>query len=569
MLGTIPKRLFVLASIAIVGCFPSVTGTPIDVESDYFYYPIGLGLTQPEGRYLLVVSSNFDLSFSSGALVPVHLAEIDGVIDACREGEDANGCTDFVVSNESELDDSGDRQLIDFVLEDHAVRVGSYASSLAVTEHLALVPVRSDASLRSIVVDEVEPDQLDQRRLLRCADGEDSDTLGGLQSCSSDRIVTAGWVRATNPVILPTEPFAIATWTDPYACPTGQGCYCDPRFEDCRCSSSLPESCVPGDDQLDCGGEDLCLCDEKGDCYCGDQIAPSCDPEDDTTCSIGQECLCTDDAGCRCQGEGQCGSDYVVVGHMTGDEISLFERIDGAEQGAANCNDGRDNDSDGLDDFDDPGCQGSYLRLIDVQGSFPSGTSGLAVDGDGRFLATSRYDVDLSALRIVSNEIRGTSTITVDAVEPGSNQRGIALSPAGDRAYVVSREPESILVLDTSLDDDDDYTDRFVEAIEIGAGPSVVRTFADDSHPLGYLVYAVCFAEDRIFVIDPAVNEVVDIILTRRGPHDLTFDPERKVAYLANFLESTVSIIDIDPTSGRFHEILTTLGRPRRPRTND
>ena len=129
--------------------------------------------------------------------------------------------------------------------------------------------------------------------------------------------------------------------------------------------------------------------------------------------------------------------------------------------------------------------------------------------------------------------------------------------------------PESVLVLDLSPDEDGHPADEFVAMVEVGASPSIVQVFADPRLPMGYLVYVVCFGEDRIYVIDPSIDEVVDIISTRRGPHALTFDSERGLAYLVNFLESTLSVIDVDPESPTYHSILTTLGRPRRPRTND
>ena len=223
----------------------------------------------------------------------------------------------------------------------------------------------------------------------------------------------------------------------------------------------------------------------------------------------------------------------------------------------------------GLLIFDDPGCGGASLSLIDVDDSFNEGTTGIAVDDDGRFLATSRFDHRLTAFRINYGQISPIKTISIDAADPGDNQRGIVLSPNRELAYVISRSPESLLVLDVSRDEAGDYLDRFLAVVEIGNGPSIVRVLEDSRFPAGYMIYVVCFSEDRVFVIDPATNVVVDIIATRRGPHDLVFDPRTGVGYLANFLESTVSVLDVNPESQRFHTILTTLGTPRRPRTND
>lgn len=484
MMGPNYKRFTLFVSSLVLlnsGCWPDTSGNSPDVGAFYFYYPIGLGITQPEGRYLLAASSNFDLQFNSGSLVPIELEALDEVIEACREGREGANCSEFVVSRDVDAADSS-YQVVDFVLDQHGVLTGSYSSTLAVTDGMALVPVRADASLHFVDVVEVAHDDLDEQRVLRCAYGESADTPSPPQKCGSNRRVTSGRrLRDDGAVGLPSEPFGVVTWWD-------------------------------ADSEME----------------------------------------------------------YVVVGHMVGGEVSLFERLESSSSSSSReCGDTVDNDGDGLNDLDDPGCGGSSLSLIDIDDSFNEGTTGLAVDDEGRFLATSRFNDSLTAFRINSGEIAPVKSIPVEAADPGDNQRGIAMSPDRDLAYVISRSPEAILVLDLSKDESGAYNDRFLAVVEIGNGPSVVRVYEDSRFAAGYMVYVMCYSEDRIFVVDPSVNSVVDIITTRRGPHDIVFDPDMRVAYLANFLESTVSVLDVDPESPSFHTILTTLGVPRRPRTND
>jgi YVTN family beta-propeller protein len=482
-----------LAVVLGGGCFPDAEGTPPDLEKAYIYYPIGVGLTQPEGRYLLVANSNFDLLYNAGTVVPLELGLVNEVIEECRTTELGQGCPEFLVPFEDEAIDDRYR-FEDFLLERHAVEIGSFAGSIVVTEGLAAVSVRADASIHFIGVTEVAPSDLSRSRVLRCAWSEEADQPGSLQLCGSDHRARRGTrAREDAAIGLPSDPFSIVSW---------------------RALDSNP------DDDVDDGGE------------------------------------------------------FFVVSHMVGGQISLFERREDllGVGLSRNCSGGHDDDGDGLIDADDPGCSGSMIRLVDVNSTFPEGSSGLAVDNNNRFMVTSRLDSRLTSFWVSqqgTSEIVPSTSIAVDVAAGGQNQRGLAISPNSDRAYITSRDPESIMVLDITHDDWDNYEDRFTDIIEIGQGASIVRIYADPSFPDGYLVYAVCFDEDRIFVIDPSVNEVVRVITTRRGPYDLVFDPTHKVGYLVNFLESTISVIDVDPESPRFHTILTTLGRPKRPRSND
>jgi len=206
----LPAACLALCALA-GGCWPDTSGTPPPVTSAYFYYPVGLGMTQPTGRYLLVVNSNFDLLYNSGTVVPFDLEPIREVIDDCRTG--SNTCPSFIVAREADAEDAEYLVVDDFLLEDHSVRIGSYGSYISVTEQLALIPVRADSSLHFIDVSEPTTEEQATQRVLRCEWGEGSLEPDGVQTCGSDHRVTSGRRLRDDEIIgVPADPYGITTW---------------------------------------------------------------------------------------------------------------------------------------------------------------------------------------------------------------------------------------------------------------------------------------------------------------------------------------------------------------------
>lgn len=230
--------------------------------------------------------------------------------------------------------------------------------------------------------------------------------------------------------------------------------------------------------------------------------------------------------------------DRLFVAHADDGEVSMFENASGTPE------------------------------LTSVETDFPPGTSGIALreDASGAMLegyVTSRASPVLTRFVVV-----GDLGVVIDRTTPvdflglgGVDQRGIAFSADYEQAYLVSRFPESLLLVDTSPDARGLPQDEFVDAIEVDAGPAVV---AVQPGPEG-LVWVSCFRTRKVFVVDPILREVVDVILTGEGPHTIVFDPLRPLAYVAQFTESTIAVVDVDPVSPTRHQILLTIGIPDPP----
>ncbi|MGE5184526.1 MAG: YncE family protein [Acidobacteriota bacterium] len=144
-----------------------------------------------------------------------------------------------------------------------------------------------------------------------------------------------------------------------------------------------------------------------------------------------------------------------------------------------------------------------------------------------------------------------------------TDTRGMAFSPSGDRLYLINRNPASLQIYDTSLG-----PTGFPQDLGVG-GTSICRdasTLAVMDAGDGERVFVTCFDDGQVWVIDPrGLSSVEDIIDVGRGPYAIVASPTRKKVYVTNFLEDTVAVIDVAPTSPMRDRVVLRLGLPRAP----
>ncbi|MEM6993065.1 MAG: hypothetical protein AAF721_21310 [Myxococcota bacterium] len=126
--------------------------------------------------------------------------------------------------------------------------------------------------------------------------------------------------------------------------------------------------------------------------------------------------------------------------------------------------------------------------------------------------------------------------------------------PRGDTLLVLQTNPGALLVVDTSLGLDGEPLDQpSSPPIELCAEPSRMVIY-DDAGQRFALVS--CFAAALVYVVDLESRRVVDTIVVGTGPHDLAVDEGRQALYVANTLESSVSVVDLSRTRAtRFQEV--------------
>jgi DNA-binding beta-propeller fold protein YncE len=216
-------------------------------------------------------------------------------------------------------------------------------------------------------------------------------------------------------------------------------------------------------------------------------------------------------------------------------------------------------------------------KLLYVDASFPESISWIKKHPDfDLFYAASRTTASVVTFRFVwdsvdyENEPRiyfGPS-INMAGLANGNDARAVDFTPEGDLAFITNRSPNSLVIADTSPAANGWPANKVVGVVPLDQGPSLVKVWRPEGDDRTY-VYATCYNADRVYVVDPFQRMKIDTIATGDGPHVFVTDPSRNLGYLVNFIESTVSVIDIDPDSEFFNRIRATLGKPKQVRRND
>ncbi|HZS42491.1 MAG TPA: hypothetical protein VFF06_36925, partial [Polyangia bacterium] len=165
----------------------------------------------------------------------------------------------------------------------------------------------------------------------------------------------------------------------------------------------------------------------------------------------------------------------------------------------------------------------------------------------------------------------------------GNDGRQIFFQADGNRAFLTENNPPSVVVVDTRPSPLSSTLplNQVVDIVDVCQNPShmLVRSVetagAPGAPPLPQTrIYVVCFLSNQVMVVDPDRPEVLDTILLGRGPTEIAYY-QRPVApgagvpshraYVSNFGEWTVSMIDLDPGSPTENRVIARIGLPVPP----
>lgn len=219
----------------------------------------------------------------------------------------------------------------------------------------------------------------------------------------------------------------------------------------------------------------------------------------------------------------------------------------------------------------------SVLKL-DASGQFtPVGTvsfgAGLShvrsVAATGRVYISDMRAPQLHVLRVDAApsapsgwQVVAEPSLVLPSVSSGEYGRGMAVSRDGARLYLVDRSPRALLEVDVSPGPSGVPRNQVVGLVAVGPKPAEV--VLAPTGPAGRdLAYVSCFGDDSIWVVDPWLRQVVDVVRLPHGPYGLAVAQVPKAVadgggwmlYAGLFSRHAVAVVPLDPAAADRHRL--------------
>jgi DNA-binding beta-propeller fold protein YncE len=256
--------------------------------------------------------------------------------------------------------------------------------------------------------------------------------------------------------------------------------------------------------------------------------------------------------------------DFLYVGHLKGD-------ISHADTGGVSLFDVH-NAKDGVD----PTFIGPSQAFFppDINGLF--GVTSLTLH-NGSVYATSRYGN--SATNLVTTTPADTSCAAVTTpdnsfmVLPGSDTfvtplvgveiRGIQFPPDMNRAFLLQRVPPAVVGFDIANGAGGLFGNVPSDVVEMCQAPTFLQQAGEGADAR---LYITCFESGQVYVVDPFVPRLTNVIEVGRGPAGLAFAPPgpdgERLAYVVGFSANNISVVDLTPGSPTEFHVIQRIGFP-------
>ncbi len=156
--------------------------------------------------------------------------------------------------------------------------------------------------------------------------------------------------------------------------------------------------------------------------------------------------------------------------------------------------------------------------------------------------------------------VRSEQTIFPGGLDPSASSSAPVLGdiafadPSGDQLLVVQTGPGALLRINTAIAPSGEPFDTpSGPPLELCEDPTRMKLFEDGGKRFALIS---CFRAALIYIVDLQGFRVVDAIVAGTGPYELVVDQPRRLLYVANNLEGSISVIDLaSDRATRFREI--------------
>tara|TARA_B100000609_G_C17222497_1_gene441281 strand:- start:6070 stop:7968 length:1899 start_codon:yes stop_codon:yes gene_type:complete len=613
--------LLFVSSLAVVGC----TGTSLGISPDpsKLHYPVGLAV-HPSGKFLYVANSNFDLAFTGGTLMVLDTTEdptntsvvdINGVQTelmtlkllekstvqvgtfAGQLAINATGTELFLAVRQDKVLGSFDECTSDA----DCTKTYKDAGESCVRGHCRLAQTIQASSVVQLTLDTTKEEghlQCDNKTL-------STNDTGGVAIEGGDEFPPAPLCGDSSKIYLEDSPapygvkiiqqcVALRTCTsdDECACSADDKskglCVADQRCDFARCVAG----CVA---DTDCKTGEVC---EKGRCLTSDPKGSACSV--DTDCAGGERCDkgkctpgCQNDSDCK-SGEsctdGRCKTSQseteTYCGHAT--DCESWQRCEQKRVLVTHLVSG------GISELEIPAEGWSSktveekekLRLVKGNTALPKSATSLTLlpsgglEGlGGQIFLSSREDANIYMLPPSASILDSSSLVKFPFTHLSHSSsslpdvRGIVIGHDKKnkwvRLYVAVRNPDIVLVYNLEKNAaGDGVSATLLKTIPVGADPAQI-VYRPGLLGRTDLLYVVCSKDRRIDVINTETFQVVHRIAVGQQPYFMTYYEPRSAtdevrhrrAYVANFLDTSITIIDLDKhrVIGRVEGIRTSI----------
>jgi hypothetical protein len=155
---------------------------------------------------------------------------------------------------------------------------------------------------------------------------------------------------------------------------------------------------------------------------------------------------------------------------------------------------------------------------------------------------------------------------TLNSGLTGSEMRGVQFldpppnSGTPQRAFALQRMPPYLVTFDITVNESGGTIPVVSSLIETCSSPTFL--YKQPATGPAKRLYVNCFDTGEIYVFDAAGPTLLSTLQVGRGPGGMVFDPKLPVAYVLDFSQNDIVVVDLDPGSPTEDHVIQRIGFP-------